>query len=117
MTNSSNQVPEFINHEGGANQLWQYVQSMNPETISMLSKPASNEVFQVIERNIVGMLGNLPPEHFGMMVTTSREHLGRLLASAMMSGYFPIIMPCLQHLCYAICSNEYSINPVLINAH
>jgi hypothetical protein len=88
MTNSSNQVPEFINHEGGANQLWQYVQSMNPETISMLSKPASNEVFQVIERNIVGMLGNLPPEHFGMMVTTSREHLGRLLASAMMSGYF-----------------------------
>lgn len=88
MNNPSNQVPEFANHHGESNNLWQYVQSMSPETISLLSQPASNEVFQVIERNIVGMLGNLPPEHFGMMVTTSREHLGRLLASAMMSGYF-----------------------------
>ena len=85
----NNRVPEFINNDGqGNNLLWQYVQSMSPETISQLSQPTSNEVIQVIERNIVGLLGNLPPEHFGMMVTTSREHLGRLLASAMMSGYF-----------------------------
>jgi hypothetical protein len=41
-----------------------------------------------MERNIVGMLGTLPPEHFGMTITTSREHLGRLLASAMIGGYF-----------------------------
>lgn len=90
MKNSSNnRVPEFINHDGqGNNLLWQYVQSMSPDTVSQLSQPTSNEVFQVIERNIVGLLGNLPPENFGMMVTTSREHLGRLLASAMMSGYF-----------------------------
>jgi Protein of unknown function (DUF760) len=33
-------------------------------------------------------LGNLPSEHFGISVTTSRESLGRLLASAMISGYF-----------------------------
>ena len=85
----NNRVPEFINNDGqGNNLLWQYVQSMSPETVSQLSQPTSNEVIQVIERNIVGLLGNLPPEHFGMMVTTSREHLGRLLASAMMSGYF-----------------------------
>ena len=82
MNNQSSQVPEFINHDGEANKLWQYVSSMSPETISQLSQPASNEVFQVIERNITGMLGNLPPEHFGMMVTTSREQLGRLLASS-----------------------------------
>jgi Protein of unknown function (DUF760) len=89
MNNSSNQFPEFANHDReGNNLLWQYVQSMSPETISQLSQPSTNEVFQVIERNIMGLLGNLPPEHFGMMVTTSREHLGRLLASAMMSGYF-----------------------------
>ncbi|KOR36175.1 MULTISPECIES: DUF760 domain-containing protein [Planktothricoides] len=89
MNNSSNQFPEFTNHDReGNNLLWQYVQSMSPETISQLSQPTTNEVFQVIERNIMGLLGNLPPEHFGMMVTTSREHLGRLLASAMMSGYF-----------------------------
>jgi len=41
-----------------------------------------------MERNIVGLLGNLPSEHFGISVTTSRESLGRLLASAMISGYF-----------------------------
>lgn len=41
-----------------------------------------------MERNIIGLLGNLPSEHFGVTVSTSREHLGRLLASAMMSGYF-----------------------------
>ncbi len=41
-----------------------------------------------MERNIMGMLGSLPSEHFSMMVSTNRENLGRLLASAMMSGYF-----------------------------
>lgn len=61
---------------------------MTPETISQLSKPNSTEVFQVMERNIVGLLGNLPSEHFGITVATSRENLGRLLASAMISGYF-----------------------------
>lgn len=70
------------------NSLWQYVQSMNPETIAQLSKPNSPEVFQVMEHNIIGMLGSLPPDHFDVQITTSREHLGRLLASAMMNGYF-----------------------------
>lgn len=67
--------------------LWQYLQSLNPETVAQLSKP-NLEAVQVMERNIVGMLGGLPPEHFGVTITTSREHLGRLLASAMISGYF-----------------------------
>lgn len=64
------------------------MQSLSPETIAQLSKPASSEVFQVMERNIVGLLGGLPPEHFGVTISTSRENLGRLLASAMISGYF-----------------------------
>lgn len=68
--------------------LWQYVQSLNPETVTQLSKPTSGEVFQVMEHNIVGLLGNLPSEHFGVTITTNRENLGRLLASAMISGYF-----------------------------
>ncbi|MEO1210368.1 MAG: DUF760 domain-containing protein [Cyanobacteria bacterium J06638_20] len=72
--------------QGG--QLLQYVQEMSPETIAKLSKPESREVFQVMERNMVGLLGGLPSEHFDIAVTTSREHLGRLLVSAMMSGYF-----------------------------
>lgn len=89
MSNPSNQVSEFFNSEPETNEvLWQYVKALSPETITQLSKPNSPEVFQVMERNIVGLLGNLPAEHFGVTITTSRESLGRLLASAMISGYF-----------------------------
>ena len=87
MNNATNRVSEFFGGESN-NLLWQYVQSMAPETMAQLSKPGSGEVLQVMERNIVGLLGGLPAEHFDVTVTTSREHLGRLLASAMMSGYF-----------------------------
>ena len=89
MNNESNRSQDLFEDSGeSANHLWHYVQSLAPETIAQLSKPQSNEVFQVMERNIIGLLGNLPSEHFGVTVSTSREHLGRLLASAMMSGYF-----------------------------
>lgn len=89
MNQSSNKGPEFLQEESEqANLLWQYVQSMSPETVAHLSKPASPEVFQVMERNIIGLLGNLPSEHFGVTISTSRENFGRLLASAMISGYF-----------------------------
>lgn len=87
--NNQEQLPEFVG--GGSdpgNSLFQYVQSLAPETIAQLSKPASQEVFQVMERNIIGLLGALPSENFNITVQTSREDLGRLLASAMMSGYF-----------------------------
>ena len=77
---------------GGAavqsNSLMQYVQSMEPETIAQLSRPVSNDVMQAMEHNIIAMLGGLPSEGFDVSVTTSRENLGRLLASAMMGGYF-----------------------------
>jgi hypothetical protein len=89
VSNQSNRVSEFFNGEAeNSNLLWQYVKSLSPETVTQLSKPTSSEVFQVMERNIVGLLGNLPSEHFGVTITTSRENLGRLLASAMISGYF-----------------------------
>lgn len=89
MSNISNQTSEFFDGESETgNLLWQYVQSLSPEAITQLSKPTSTEVFQVMENNIVGLLGNLPLEHFAVNVTTNRENLGRLLASAMMSGYF-----------------------------
>jgi len=86
---SSHRFSEFSGDESESNNwLWQYVQSLSPETIAQLSKPTSGDVFQVMERNIVGLLGNLPSEQFGITITTNREHLGRLLASAMISGYF-----------------------------
>jgi len=88
VNNTSDHTPEFFEGESNTNLLWDYVQSMSPETMAQLSKPMSSEVFQVMERNIVGLLGNLPTEHFGVTINTSRENLGRLLASAMISGYF-----------------------------
>lgn len=89
MNNELNRSQNFFGNENETSDaLWKYVQSLNPETISQLSKPGSAEVFQVMERNIIGLLGNLPSEHFEVNINTSRDHLGKLLASAMMSGYF-----------------------------
>ncbi len=89
MNNLSNTSPESFNSEASNyNLLWQYVQSMNQETIDQLSKPSSPEVLQAIERTIGSMLGNLPSENFNVMMTTSRENLGQLIFAAMMNGYF-----------------------------
>ena len=91
MNNSSGKPPELFNgfkaSEYG-NSLMQYVHAMSPETIAQLSNPASSEVQQMMEHNIIGLLGWLPSQHFDVEITTNRESLGRLLASAMMSGYF-----------------------------
>lgn len=82
-------TPEFFTEKTeDSDSLWQYVKQMTPDTVSHLSKPLSPEVFQVMERNIIGMLGQLPADQFNFNISTSRENLGQLLASAMMSGYF-----------------------------
>ena len=88
MNNPSNQNHDLFQGDTENNLLWEYVQSLSPETVAQLSKPTSSEVFQVMENNIIGLLGHLPSEQFGVTVTTNRENLGRLLASAMISGYF-----------------------------
>lgn len=87
MNDATDRISGFFENNS-PNLLWQYMQSMSPETMAQLSKPESMEVVQVMERNIFGMLGGLSPEQFEVTVTTNRENLGRLLASAMMSGYF-----------------------------
>jgi hypothetical protein len=86
--NKDFQTSENFFQEDAPSSLVSYVQSMNPELVSQLSKPQSQEVVRVMEHNIAGLLGNLPGEHFNIMVSTSKENLGRLLASAMVSGYF-----------------------------
>ncbi len=88
MKNFPNRPSEPLANQANSNNLlWQYVQSLNPETFAQLSKP-DPQVAEIMEQNLRGMLGHLPPENFGVAITTSREHLGQLLASAMMSGYF-----------------------------
>ena len=88
MNEEFNSKQVFHGESKSANQLWKYVQSLSPEKVAQLSKPQSTEVFQVMEQNLIGLLGNLPSEHFDVNISTNRENLGRLLASAMMSGYF-----------------------------
>lgn len=91
MSNSSGRSSELFNgfkQPEHGNSLMQYVHAMSPETIAQLSNPSSSEVQQMMENNIIGLLGGLPAQHFNIEITTDRESLGRLLASAMMSGYF-----------------------------
>ena len=88
MNNIDQRDPEFFeNQTKGGNSLLQYIKSLSPETISQLSQPGSSEVSQAIERTIGGMLGGLPGEDFNVMISTNRESLGKLLASAMLNGY------------------------------
>lgn len=76
------------NENSSENSLWYYVQSLSPETITHLSQPESQEVFEIIEHNITGLLGNMPQSDFQVEISTNRQNLGQLLASAMLSGYF-----------------------------
>ncbi|MEB3281714.1 MAG: DUF760 domain-containing protein [Lyngbya sp.] len=77
----------FDNESGNQNVLHQYIQSLDPESITQLSKPNS-EVRQLMESHLNGILGNLPSQNFDVSITTSRENLGQLLAAAMLNGYF-----------------------------
>ncbi len=86
--NQENSPQNIFGSNSEINNLWQYVQSLSPETIAQLSRPDSQDVFQVMERNVISLLGHLPSEQFEVSISTNREHLGKLLASAMMSGYF-----------------------------
>lgn len=88
MANQSERIPElFDDRTSGPNKLWRYVRSMPPETVAQLSQPDA-DVAQLMEYNLLQMLGGLPSEQFDVTITTDRENLSRLLASAMMNGYF-----------------------------
>ncbi|MEM8642044.1 MAG: DUF760 domain-containing protein [Cyanobacteria bacterium P01_G01_bin.54] len=69
------------------NPLLSYLQNLGQEQTLQLSQP-SPDALQVMEQQVMGTLGHLPGEQFAVNITTSREQLGRLLASAMVSGYF-----------------------------
>jgi hypothetical protein len=88
MSNPYPQQPNYSSLDDDNNTFWEYLQSLNPEMISQLSKPNSPEVLQLIQKSIVAMLGNLPQDRFNDVITTSRDELGRLLGSAMVDGYF-----------------------------
>jgi Protein of unknown function (DUF760) len=74
--------------EDQANQLLKYLQHQSPEVLARVAKSVSPEIKQIISQNVQGLVGVLPAEGFNVQVTTDRENLAGLLASAMMTGYF-----------------------------
>ena len=84
--------PEFLatdNNEGNeANALIQYLQDQPADVLQRVAKSSSPEIQEIIRHNVQGLLGMLPGEQFEVKVTSSKENLASLLASAMMTGYF-----------------------------
>lgn len=66
----------------------QYLKQQHPEILSQIASSASPEVKQIISQNVRGLIGMLPAGDFNVKITTDRENLSHLLASAMMTGYF-----------------------------
>ena len=84
--------PEFLTTDNNdcqdGNGLIQYLQDQSPDVLQRVAKSASNDIQDIIRHNVQGLLGMLPGEQFEVKVTASRDNLGSLLASAMMTGYF-----------------------------
>ena len=84
--------PEFLttdNQEGQpVNGLIQYLQDQSPDVLQRVAKSASPDIQDIIRHNVQGLLGMLPGEQFEVEVTSNRDNLANMLASAMMTGYF-----------------------------
>lgn len=74
--------------EQTANTLMEYLQQQNQDVLSRVAQSASREVKDIIAHNVRGLIGVLPADDFQVSITTDRENLANLLASAMMTGYF-----------------------------
>jgi len=84
--------PEFLatdNNEGhDGNTLIQYLQEQPADVLQRVAKSASPEIQEIIRHNVQGLLGMLPGEQFEVKITSTKDNLASLLASAMMTGYF-----------------------------
>ncbi len=84
--------PDFINSDPSENEpdnsLLKYLHHQPPEVLARVAKSVSPEIKQIISQNVQGLVGMLPSQHFDVQITTNRENLAGLLASAMMTGYF-----------------------------
>ncbi|BAZ39848.1 hypothetical protein NIES4101_58050 [Calothrix sp. NIES-4101] len=81
---------ELLNEsfEEHPNQLLKYLQHQSPDVLARVAQSVSPEIKQIISQNVQGLVGMLPAENFSVQVTTDRENLAGMLASAMMTGYF-----------------------------
>ena len=82
---------DFLNSESQEqtyNTLMQYLRQQHPDVLAQVAASASPDVKQIISQNVQGLVGMLPSGDFNVKITTDRENLAHLLASAMMTGYF-----------------------------
>lgn len=84
--------------ETAENPLLTYLQSQHPDVLATVAQSASSEIKEIISRNVQGLVGVLPSDHFDVQISTNRENLAGLLASAMMTGYFLRQMEQRMHL-------------------
>jgi hypothetical protein len=70
-----------------SNLLAQFIQSLPEDAIARMHEP-NPEAAQLMHRNLANVFGVLPSDQFQSTVTTSREALAQLVASAMKYGYF-----------------------------
>ncbi len=70
------------------NPLLKYLQQQHPDALAQVAQSATPEIREIISHNVQGLVGLLPTENFNVEITTDREHLAKLLGSAMMTGYF-----------------------------
>jgi Protein of unknown function (DUF760) len=88
MNDSSAQILGSDNFPfGSENSLAQYIQALPQEAVVRMHQPATDAA-KLMEGNVVGMLGALPSQLFDVSITTNRQTLGQLMASAMVYGYF-----------------------------
>ncbi len=87
------------------NLLLDYLKNQSPETLATVAQSVSPEVQQIINQNIQGLVGMLPPPHFNVNVTTDRENLANLIGSAMMTGYFIHQMETRMHLDHSLAAD------------
>jgi hypothetical protein len=83
--------PDFLNsqtEDAQVNQLLKYLQHQPPEVLARVAKSVSPQIKEIISHNVQGLVGMLPGENFNVQITTDRDNLAGLLASAMMTGYF-----------------------------
>ncbi|MDT9277041.1 MAG: DUF760 domain-containing protein [Limnospira sp. PMC 737.11] len=80
------------------NPLLHYLQHQHPDVLAHIAQSASPEIKEIISRNVQGLVGVLPSDDFDVQITTNRDNLAGLLASAMMTGYFLRQMEQCMHL-------------------
>ena len=90
------------------NTLIEYLRQQQPEVLTRIAQSASPEIKEIISQNVQGLVGMLPSGDFNIKVTTDRENLAHLLASAMMTGYFLCQMEKRMDLEESLSGSEHS---------